>query len=334
MNILVIKQSSLGDVLHSTAALRVIKTKYPDSHITVLTNIASSGVLENNPDVDKLILLDYALIKKQWPLGVVAIYKEFRRVKNLMNSRQYDLAFDLQGLLRSVLFLYAAKAKQKFVKGNWLGLKGFRDKQLHAIEEMAQVLNVAGIDMPTKQMRLVSSALDVENASRILGSEGSLPLIVVSPFTRWQSKNWPLASFIGLADKLSQEGKYEVVVTGTEGDKTAIDVEMDNIVEPRFMNLAGVLTIGELGALMDKAALVVSGDSFPMHLASAVGTPLVTLFGPTDENKTGPLGEQAVVVRPNDCSKCDNSSCPRSCLNKVEVARVLGEVEGLLRSVP
>ncbi|MFT5607890.1 MAG: lipopolysaccharide heptosyltransferase II [Parvicella sp.] len=336
MNILVIKQSSLGDVLHSTAALRAIKAEHPNSHLTVLTNQASSGILENNPDIDELVLFDYALVKKQSLLGIGAVVKEFNRVKKRLNSRHYDLAFDLQGLLRSVLFLYAATASKKYVKGRWLGLQGFRNKTLHAIDEMAAVLNLAGIVMESKKMRLMSTAEESDNAAQVLGTvsfvsiAGSLPLIVISPFTRWYSKNWPLASFIALADQLSQNGECEVVITGTAEDKATINAEMAKLAAPWFVNLAGTLSLGELAALMTKADLVISGDSFPMHLASAVDTPLVALFGPTDESKTGPLGEATKVIRPEGCDKCDRPNCPRACLGRVSVERVLEEVNGFL----
>ncbi len=334
MNILVIKQSSLGDVLHSTAALRAIKVLYPKSHLTVLTNQASSGILENNPDVDELVLFDYALVKKDWPFGVVPMVKEFKRVKNQMNRRRYDLAFDLQGLLRSAIFLYAAGADKKYIKGRWLGLQGFRNKQLHAIEEMAQMLNLASIAMPTKLMRIESSDLEIAKVTQVLDSvglsnaENSQPLTVISPFTRWRSKNWPLASFIELANQLSQSN--QVVITGTAEDQAEIGAELANRPASSCINLAGIFSIGELAALMQKAVLVVSGDSFPMHLASAVDTPVVALFGPTDETKTGPLGDCAKVIRPDECSKCDKPHCPRQCLDTIPVSRVIEAVNNLL----
>lgn len=348
MNILVIKQSSLGDVLHSTAALSAIKAAYPACHLTVLTNKASRGVLENNPEVDALVLFDYALAKSHGFCGMRAVLQEFKRVKQQINRRHYQLAFDLQGLLRSAVFLYAAKADKKYIKargaslglglgaGLRLGGHGFRNKQLHAIDEMAGVLNLAGIAMATKQMRLENSAPARQRVAQILatirtatGFAAALPpLIIISPFTRWRSKNWQLASFIALAAQLSQH--HRVLITATAGDKAALDHAIAQVANPDFVSLAGQLNLDELAALMRKAALVVSGDSFPMHLASAVNTPLVALFAPTDENKTAPLSGRVKLLRPPDCQQCAKPNCPRRCLDRLTVAQVRTAAEALL----
>jgi len=344
MNILVIKQTSLGDVLHATPHIRAIKARYPQAHLTLLTAQASAGIYADNPYVDQLILFDYVGFKKaslKSPRKLAAIFKS-SLVE--LNRREYDLAFDLQGLARSVIFLYRVRAKQKFVKGRWPGLKGFRNKQLHAIDEMSRVLALAEIEVENSQMAFyrapqIAGSLRDKLSAAGLGdlldkntaeSAGRNGFVVISPFTRWASKNWPLTNFIALASALSQH--YQVLMTGAEQDRDAIERALQDYAQDasKVYNLAGSLSLPELAELMSDAALVVSGDSFPMHLATAMGVPLVTLFGPTDENKTGPRSDNSVVLRPDECHRCDQPNCQRACLQRITVDELLVATQTLL----
>ncbi len=332
MNILLIKQTSLGDVLHSTPHIRAIKAQYPDAHLTVVTASGSAEILDEHPDIDRLILFDYAKFRQLGLKAPRASLALIREVLVQINAREYDLAFDLQGLLRSVIFLYLAKAKRKFVKGRWIGLGGFRNKQLHAIEEMSEVLAQADIDVPDQSMEFhrasnttvaLRAALSAHDLTAIIDHEGSVPTVVMSPFTRWPSKNWALDNFIQTAQKMSEI--VTVVITGVEQDRALIEDALIRLAggSKNVHCLAGELSLSELAELMSHAGLVISGDSFPMHLAAAVDTPLIALFGPTDERKTGPLSSQAEVLRPQRCDRCDKPSCPRACLDQIGIEEVV-----------
>ena len=330
MNILVIKTTSLGDVLHATPHLRAIKKNYPDAHLTVLTAISSAEIYAHNPYVDRLVLFDHARFKK---LGLRSPRELMILIKQTLaeiNDREYALAFDLQGLLRSVVFLYFAHAKHKFVKGRWPGLGGFRDKQLHAIDEMTQVLAAADIAVGDTYMEFARAPEITDRLQKIMRAQGHENLlqppagrgfIVISPFTRWVSKNWPLDRFTQIASRLS--GEYTVLITGTAGDRDAITASLKTVSgTEKIGNFAGQLSLAELAELMSHAALVISGDSFPMHLATAVGAPLVALFGPTDERKTGPRSDNSIVLRPAECGRCDKPDCVRACLGQITVAQL------------
>lgn len=339
MNILLIKQTSLGDVLHATPHLRAIKQKYPDAHLTVLTAKGSAEIYQHNPFIDRLVLFDYPRFKQIGLSSPRALIALFKHTQAQINQREYELAFDLQGLLRSVVFLYFTRAKNKYAKGRWLGLGGFRNKQLHAIDEMTQVLAQADIPVSDTSMmfaRPVDSATQLQTRlaqnglNKLLANAAQNKFVVISPFTRWASKNWPVERFIEVAIQLREQAT--VIITGTAQDRHAIEqmlntnaVNQDNIV-----NLAGELNLTELAELMAQASLVLSGDSFPMHLASAVGTPLVTLFGPTDERKTGPRSNNSKVLRPDDCQRCDKSNCEKACLERIPVASVIMAAKGFL----
>lgn len=314
-------------MLHATPHLRAIKQHYPDAQLTVLTANTSAEIYANNPHIDRLVLFDYPAFKKTIKSSPREAIKTFRSPIEKLNIREYDLAFDLQGLLRSVVFLYAVRAKQKFVKGRWIGLGGFRNKNLHAIDEMSRVLAEAGIAVESRQMEFhagqeAKNSLAQKLESLALVDQGK-PYVVISPFTRWESKNWPLDRFMETADQLSK--KMPVFLTGAPTDRQKIQKALHekSIDSTSIVNLAGKLNLSELAVLMKNAKLVISGDSFPMHLATAMQTPLIALFGPTDEYKTGPLTQNAVVLRPDNCSKCDKPNCEQLCLNKISVNRVV-----------
>ena len=161
----------------------------------------------------------------------------------------------------------------------------------------------------------------VHGLDMLLESSPGRGFIIISPFTRWASKNWSLQYFIQTASLLCK--KYTVLITGAAGDREKITAglsELDG--DENIINLAGALNLAELGELMSHAKLVISGDSFPMHLATAVGVPLLTLFGPTDERKTGPRSANSIVLRPEDCQRCDRPDCARACLGQISVSQV------------
>ncbi len=337
MNILVIKQTSLGDVLHASGHIRAIKRQYPASHLTVLTADTSATIYRNNPHIDEIIEFQRYRVKDRWwrqPLWAVAHVRDTLRI---VRGRHYDLAIDLQGRWKSVLFLYGAHAERRYVKGNWPFLDGFRDKRLHALDEMDRVLETAGIDATDTGMEFVvgaAAAGRAETRLREAGWDGS-NFVVVSPFTRWPSKNWSTTRFAALLDAL--DGRCAVIVTGAASDRARVDELAGSGPRRDVMNLCGTLELDEFAAVVTRATAMVSGDSFAMHLAVACGTPVVALFGPTDERRVGPRADNAIVLRANvDCGRCYQRACARRCIDAIGEPDVLAALERLaaLRPAP
>ena len=327
MNILVIKQTSLGDVLNATGPIRAIKQQFPQSAITLLTDINSVPIFQNNQWVDEIIVIDRYGIKRKWRSHPIWTIKEILRVRRAVCARQYDLAFDLQGIVRSVLFLYFVKAGRKYVKGNWWGIRGFRDKKLRAIVEMGQVLELAGINARDAAMEISAGVQEKETIDTLLNhiNPDSRPILIFSAFTRWLSKDWPLEHFRSVIDVL--HGKYRIIMTGT-GDKwQTIENVLQGVQKEEVANLAGKLTLLEFVELTGKAELMLSGDSFPMHLSEACKVPVIALFGPTDENRVGPAGPFDRIIRVEDCTVCNLRNCPRLCLKRLSPERVIAVLQ-------
>lgn len=356
MNILVIKQTSLGDVLHAGGHLRAIKENFPDGRLTLLTAAACADLHRHNPWVDDLIVLDLARVKRDWRRRPLATAGHLAQTFRAVRARRFDLAFDLQGLARSAVFLYAARAERKFVKGNWRGprLARFRRPEAHAIAEMDGVLRRAGLSVADTSMEVFTDAAARRAVDALVAriNPRGLPLVVCSPFSRWRSKDWPLPRYVELAARLRGDGDGDgdgdgciTVFTGAESARARIDAALAadaanaansaatsaTPATPPAVNLAGQLALPQFAELVGRARLVVSGDSFPMHLACAQKTPAVALFGPTDERKTGPVGAGHTVIRAPDCAQCDRRDCARGCLGRIAVDAVLQAVSAQLK---
>lgn len=342
MNILLIKQSSLGDVLHSTGHIHAIKQAYPDSHLTLLTSTTCRAIYAHHPDVDHIVTVDRDRVKREALKHPVWAWRHMAEVVRQIKQREYDLAIDLQGLAKSVLFLYLAKAKLKVVKGNWWGLRGFRNKSLHAIDEMSGVLRCAGIDSSDVKMAFYTSDKARAAANKLLIEllPSSGRFIVISPFTRWASKNWPLSYSIQAARLLSRQ--TTVIISGAPADKQAIDeeIERQEVNEStqqgsmKIVNIAGRADLASFAEILRQAQLIITGDSFPMHLAVAVACPVLAMFGPTDETKTGPkkssANDQSMVLRAPDCHMCDRAACDKQCLSRLSVEMIVVEAKNIL----
>ena len=335
VKILVIKQTSLGDVLHSTGHIRAIREYYPNSHLTLLTATTSMDIYRYNTRVDEIITIDRYRIKRNWYRQPLWAWREISGVMRKIRRQRFDLAIDLQGLAKSVLFLYGAKAERKLVKGNWWGLEGFRDKNLHAIREMDRALELAKIPTPDTSMEFCVGAKEKRAVDQLLAriNPQARPLLIMSPFTRWPSKDWPLENYLATRKALAH--RFHVVFTGAGERKREVDeaLHVHGLTgeQTDSANLLGALTLPEFAELVRRAELMLTGDSFPLHVAGAVKTPVVALFGPTDEKKTGPLGPYDRVIRVPGCRQCDRPSCPRRCLARLDSKEALRAIESARR---
>ena len=332
MNILVIKLTSLGDVLHATGHIRTLKETFPNCSLTVLTADSSYDIFKFNKHVDRVLLFEKDRVKRdwlkhpKWTLNhILSLIREVRKV-------HYDLAFDLQGRFKSVIFLYGAKATRKFVKGRWPFLRFFKKPEIHAIEEMDHVLRIAGIPMTNSDMEIFTSGEEEKVIQALLRrmNPEKKRIMVVSPFTRWKTKNWGVEKFRVLLDKFPFD--VLMIFTGVKDKREDIDQLMSEIRYPLMVNLAGELTLLEFAELMKYVHLLVTGDSFAMHLASAFHTPLIALFGPTDEKRIGPVGKHSTVLRSAQfCQRCYRRDyCEKDCISFIEPETVLMEIRSRL----
>ena len=338
-NILIIKLSAIGDVVLALPALEAIKRTFPASSITWVVEEAAAGILEGHPQIDAVLVSG----SKTWMRmlgrprtflkGVVKIVAFLRALR----ATRYDIAIDLQGLLKSGVLIGLSRADRK------IGFAGSRelasiflnerlpayDKDRHALERYLDVARYLGA-------REVSSSctLPIDRERSVMRQRLSdtgltrKPLIVVNPVARWETKLWSEQHFAELADRLIAERQAAIIFTGSKADRDTVN-RILSMMKQHAVNWAGETTLKELAALASLADLFVTTDTGPMHLAAAANAKVLALFGPTAPGRTGPYGQSHIVVRAGlDCSPCFKRKCKDAirCMRMISVDDVMGKV--------
>jgi heptosyltransferase-1 len=332
--ILLIKLSSLGDVIHTLPTLEALRSLYPQGHITWLVEDTNAPVLAGHPALDEV-----------WPVARPRLGKgrflenlqQAIRVARRLREEPFDLVIDLQGLLKSAFWVALARGKRKLGydrtrEFSYLALTDRLapfDPEAHAVW---RYLNLARhLGAPATPPRFRIGITQPDELRHLAPLKPGQPLAVLHPGARWPTKLWPAAHWARLAEWLARDRGFQVVITGSSGDQE-LAREIVALAEVPVLNLAGRTSLEELAALLQKAQVAVTTDTGPMHLACALGTPVVALFGPTAPWRTGPFGEGHAVVRLKiPCSPCFRRHCPDPrCLTELPVASAQEAVEKIL----
>ena len=334
IKILLIKQTSLGDVLHMTPLLRAIKKCFSECKIDVVTDKRALGILKNNPYIDKLYVLDIYRYERDMfksPCYFFSVVREFFSHIKMVRKTKYDIAIDLQGLERSVIFLYLAKAEKKFAKGKWLFLKSNYYKDINAIHGLMSFLDFIDCKSDGTGLDFFLPS-DIESKFNKKISDANVQIekdyIVMSPFSRWTTKDLPIEKAKEIISVIRKKSDIQIIISATNDYKN----DLENIVHgvDNALSLAGVLDIETLAYLIKNAKGMIAVDSFPMHIASAFNIPLVALFGSTSEKRVGPLSEKSSVIRVENLScamcylrkNCTNES-KYKCMNDLDSEKII-----------
>ncbi|MBN2452125.1 MAG: lipopolysaccharide heptosyltransferase II [Lentisphaeria bacterium] len=337
MNILIIKPSSLGDIVHALPAVDLIRRHLPDAFLAWVVHDSLSGLLDLCPSVDEVILFQ----RDRW--GRLRHWHELPSFVGELRHHRFDLALDFQGLFRSGLMAFASGAPRRI---------GFR----HA-REGAGFFYTERIPVPVnlrhavdRNIFLARAALTIpagecgpsllrppeahRQARALLqrhGVEDGAPLVAVGPGARWPSKRWPASFFAAVLDGVAErlpEARFWILGSAAEA-RDAREV-IENCRGCRPLNLAGKTDLGTLVDLVRCSRVLVTNDSGPMHIAAAVSVPTVAFFGATDPELTGPYGAGHAVFRSGcDRSPCFERMCPldgRLCSDGVAVEQVIEAV--------
>ena len=302
-SILIIKPSSIGDVVQALPTVNLIRQKYREAHISWLINDSLASLLENCPLINDRIEFHRR------------DYSRFPALLGRLWRKHFDVVIDLQGLLRSGLMTGATRAARR------VGLSDAREGARFFYNEIVSVDREHAVDRYLRVARhLGCDPGPVVFPLGIPPRGGSEGLIAVSPSARWKTKLWGDDKFTALVRQLPSR---RVVVTGSVADRPRCE-----LIAQGCRNLAGGTDLLELAELYSRCAVVITNDSGPMHLAAAVGTPVVAVFGPTDPGLTGPYGKQHVVLRAGiPCSPCLKDHCTHTpsmeCMTRVTVEQVL-----------
>ena len=331
MKILLIKQTSLGDVLHMTPVIRALKKWKPEAEIDIVTDKRALGILKNNPYINKLYVLDIYKYEKEIfksPLKFFSTIKEFFSHIKEVRKKKYDIAIDLQGLERSVIFLYLCKAKKKYAKGKWAFVKSNYYVDINAIVGLISFLKFFecpndGVDLDYFLPETIEEDFNktIERIKQTKNFEIEKDYIVFSPFSRWETKDLSVNKAREIISEIKKLKDIQIIVSATSD----YNEECKEIVEgfDNVLDFSGLFNLTELAYLIKNSKCMLTVDSFPMHTGCAFKKPLIAIFGPTSEIRVGPIAENSEVFRADniECEKCyKRKNCPNNhiCIENID----------------
>jgi heptosyltransferase-1 len=333
LQILLVKLSSFGDVLHALPTLEALRQAYPEAHLTWLVEAAYAPLLAGHPALNEVWVAP-RLRPAEFFSGPNPA--RLGRLVRQLRARPFDLVLDLQGLLKSAVWVALARSPRKVGydrtrEFSYLALTERVppfDPEAHAVRRYLNLAHYLGAPSTPPRFRLgLDAAADL---GALLPGKPGRPLAVLHPGARWVSKLWPPASWARLAEWLNQRG-FQVAVTGSRADHE-LAAEILGQSQAPILNLAGATSLAQLAAILRKTSLAVTTDTGAMHLAAALDTPVVALFGPTAPWRTGPFGPGHQVVRLDlPCSPCFKRQCPEPrCLTDLTLEMVAAACEKIL----
>jgi heptosyltransferase II len=325
-NILIIKPGAIGDLLQMTPVIRALKVKYPEAAVSLLVGSSqTAGLFTYHTAVHEIIVYD----KKGKHHSFSALLDLWRQLRR----KGYDLVINFQRSNMKTWFLTSAALPCRL-----LVYHKSRNRNVHAVVNYIETLAPLGIHAEDLHLELTPGAEDRVFAMQLLSARNdrSRPLIALNPGASHQVNRWSTDRFAALADMLSQRLDARVIIVGGPEDVAlAEEIASKAVLKPLL--LAGKASLLQLGAVLEQCAALVSGDTGPLHLATAVGTPVVALFGAADPARTGPVGDGHIVLQSEKvaCVPCRSRSCSNSryleCMDAITVDSVFDAVTALVR---
>jgi len=334
-NILIFKPSSLGDIVLALPALSALRKGLPSSKISWLVRPEFAPLLKNHPHLDDIILFDRKFLGKAWyhPKALAALLSLIR----LLRSRKFDVVIDLQGLFRTAFLAWLTGCKKRFGMSNARELSPlfYTDKIhqdtncIHLVDYYLKIVRLAGAGSAEPQFILPEDS-DAEKAVQHLLAEHGIDkdkYAVIVPGARRSKKCWPADRFAAIAGKISSQFNLAVVAVGTAPQKSLVE-KIQSLTGIHVANLAGATTLAQLVALIRKAAIVVSNDTGPGHIAAALQRPLVMIFGRTNPRRLAPYKREncIVTIEPENRGQEINSKDPKYDVKNITVEEVFEKV--------
>ncbi|MCB0229957.1 MAG: glycosyltransferase family 9 protein [Anaerolineae bacterium] len=358
--ILLIRPDHLGDLLFATPALRFVRERFPDAHIAALVGPWVVPVLSDNPDIDELLTCAFPGFTRQPKGSPLAPYTLLRNEARRLADGRFDLACILRFDHWWGAWLAAEAGIPRRIGYDIPSTRPFLTTAVPYIagrHEVVQNLGLAGDgvwsvgrgDWGLGRMRFEVTAEDERAAGKLLaGLDDSRPLAAIHPGSGAAVKRWRTEGWVALVQVLIERHGVQVVFTGSASEAALIDpvlagLGVDGELAGSVRSLAGRTDLATLAAVYRRCALVVGPDSGPLHLAVAVGTPTVHLYGPVDRRTFGPWGDPArhvVVTSDWPCIACNKLDWPEAalpehgCVRDIAVDDVILATTGLLSEVP
>ncbi|MCK5069588.1 MAG: glycosyltransferase family 9 protein [Desulfocapsa sp.] len=343
--ILIIKQSSLGDIIHTLPLVHALKRSYPGISIAWVVQKAFASIVERDDNVDKVFVIDIpstsepSAKKSAFFKAMTSTLGAFSELRKAFVEDPYDFVLDLHASFRSGVFSFCnpggvrigfsdAKELNTFFQRHLVQVP---QKLIHAQDKNLLFAPFLGCTVEDEDFFLQSNDEDQEAVTRIIEGE-TKRLVYFNPVGRWESKFWPLDRWAALGDRLQGEENVRVVLAGSNYDRPVLE-NIAKLMETDPLITGGKLSLIESAALIKQSSLYIGVDSGPMHMAALAGIPVVALFGPTDPRLVGPYKVLSKVVRNEtlDCLVCRKRNCEElTCMYSISVEQVFKEAQILL----
>jgi lipopolysaccharide heptosyltransferase II len=339
--VLVVRLDSIGDVLLSEPAIAALRQRFPRARLDGLVGPAGQAVLAGNPHVDGLLVYE-APWHIAWRGGRVSWLKEIGPLLAILcrlRRERYDLVCELRGDFRDIALAAASGAPIRVGSGVRGGSYLLTQEVIpplpaHHLEQALAIAQACGAEGHPRPPRLYLGQAELSLAARLLPEEGSQPYVAFHLGSGFPSKCLPVDKFASVARALASQGKHIVLVGGKE--EAGLADQFLRLFPRAALNLVGRLSVKETAAVLARCNLFVGNDSGPMHLAAAVGTPVVAAFGPSDPQRYHPWGVPHRVVEVEmDCRPCDLVNCRHEenlCLTRIPAEGLLQAAQELLDS--
>jgi len=294
--ILIVRLSAVGDVIHAMPLAVALRERFPGAYLAWVSAYPAATLLEGHEALDEVIVVGRRWLRS--PREIVGLRRRLRALR-------LDVAIDAQGLTKSALAAWLSGAPLRIGFGDhwgreisrWLHTELIHTKTRHTVDRTLELIEPLGIVRPPVRFQVPMTDSQREAADRMLAGLGvDAPLAIINAGAGWPSKLWPPDRFGAVARHLGRQWRLPSVVVWAGGEERAL---AETIVASAdgHARLAPPTTLRELAALCRRARLFVSSDTGPLHLAAAVGTPCVGLYGPWPAEENGPYGPGHVVVQ-------------------------------------
>ncbi len=355
--ILIVKFGALGDIVMATPLLAALRRSYPMAYITWLVDEKNVEAVDANPFVDEIMLWgsgEWGLMRStrprnwiknrfglRWVEGLIHLkYSLHHRFDTFISFHPENWQFLKNAADPNVsvgVFQSLSETKRDYTSSY---TKSYTEKDFPIHQVDIYLLPLDALCLPPeidKRMSVGYTAEDDKAVDHLLQQQGIKPgFVILAPKTTWSSKCWPEKDWSALGDALAQEHR-QVVLIGTQSESEAIK-RVASGMQSMPANLAGALSFRQMIALIARASLCISGDTGPMHVASALNTPYVALFGPTPPARWAPIeGDGIIMLHPVPCSPCMKVVCPNPpethmrCMGLLTVAEVFDAVMEAIR---
>lgn len=334
-NILIIKPSSLGDIIQALPALSALRKTWPNANISWLIRPEFMPLIKNHPHLTSVIPFDRKFLGKAW-YNPHAFSSLIDLISTLRKNR-FDAVLDLQGLFRTASLSWLSGCRNRYgmtqareFAAVFYTHKVKQDKDcIHLVDYYLKICSQLGADISNPHFILPVEQDASDWTAKMLQSNNIKPsnYAVFVPGSAHMDKCWPLEHFAAMAQKLSEQFNFSILATGSSSEKE-LTGKLSTLTKVPVLDLAGKTTLPQLTAILKSAAVVISNDTGPGHIASALNVPVVLIFGRSNPTRVAPYGKPncVVAVEPNSRGFAPDSYDPKYDIKNITVEDVFKSV--------